>query len=336
MKLQQVLTHTNQVERSKFVNCIDKLCSIHAEKDKNLAKQLSNIDGQLRAASGSEINLLFNLVSEHYSDYLKEQIALGGSQVSLLINILTRDGNGIARTSWIESLYTKEYIIIDKLSKILTIEIESSEYDSYDRASRLSIYKDCYKVAFFNDLKANRTAKVSDDERTILNVLAGRLSMSREEVFAIEHSINPIPKTNLDDALNFLREIGLILINRRRSEVLIAEETVNILHNLLGKELSDKYVLRILRSLNDAELSVVLKAHGYKSRGVSRGEKIHTISHSGVPIRNLLQRDMFSPETTQNQRKERIKFLFDELDLSVPKLGTTLDERIDILINALK
>lgn len=335
MKLQQVLTHTNQVERAKFVNCVDKLCSIHAEKDKNLAKQLSNIDGQLRAASDSEINQLFNLVKEHYFNYLKEQVALGGSQVSLLINILARDGNSIARISWLESLYDKEYKIIDTLSKSLIIEIESSEDDSYDRASRLSIYKDCYEVAFFNDLKSNRTAKVSDDERTILNVLADRLSMSREEVFAIEHSIDPIPKGNLEDALNFLREIGVVFINKRRSEVLIAEETVNIVHELLGKELSDKYVLRILRSLNDAELSAILRAHGHKSRGVTRSDKIQTISHSGLPIRNLLQRDVFPPEATQNQRKERIKALFDELDLSVSKLGTTLSDRVDILINVL-
>ncbi len=43
MKLNQVLNHTNQVERSKFVNCINKLCQDFKD-DLDLAKQLVKQD----------------------------------------------------------------------------------------------------------------------------------------------------------------------------------------------------------------------------------------------------------------------------------------------------
>nr|PMG81978.1 hypothetical protein BCU82_05965 [Vibrio cyclitrophicus] len=47
MKLSQVLNHTNQFERSKFINCIDKLCQ-NNKGNTELVKQLDKIDGQLK------------------------------------------------------------------------------------------------------------------------------------------------------------------------------------------------------------------------------------------------------------------------------------------------
>lgn len=164
MKLSQVLTHTNQVERSKFVNCIDRLCQSHKD-DTNLLRQLDKIDGQLKAASGNEITQLFGLIKGYYKQYVKEQIAIGGPQVSLLVNILSRDGNCIASISWIENLYAKEYNLINTLSQQLLSEINENEEYDYNRIHRLEIYKQCISTAFNNDEKYNREAKISDDER---------------------------------------------------------------------------------------------------------------------------------------------------------------------------
>ncbi|MFD2205133.1 hypothetical protein [Kiloniella antarctica] len=336
MKLTQVLSSTNQVEKSKFISCLDKLCSIAANSDKQLAKSVNKIDGQIKNASGSEITTLFSLVSSDFKDAIKEQIAMSDAQIGLLINILTRDGNGIARTSWIESLYNKELSKLKKLSKELQLEIESSQHsDSFSRGTFLSIYYDCLKMAFVNDEKINREARITDDERSILNVLADRLTISMDEASAIEHLINPISHNNVLDGLNTLREMGLLFINRKRSEVLIADEVVAILNDLQGKELADKHTLRVLRSLSDAELSNILKHYGKKIRGIERVEKIHDIIHSRTSIRCILQRDIFASNETQNQRKERLKILIDELDLSIEKIGTTLDERIDVILSAL-
>ncbi|MCG9649309.1 hypothetical protein L1D24_12105 [Vibrio brasiliensis] len=335
MKLNQVLNHTNQVERSKFINCIDKLCQDN-KSDPQLAKQLDKIDGQLKAASGNEINQLFSLVKEHFKKHIVEQVAIGGPQASLLINILARDGNCIATIPWIESLYAKEYSEINTLASSLVEEMKANESSDYDRLTRLDIYRDCMYTAFNNDLKSNRTAKISEDERGVLNVLSQRLGLSREEVNAIEHSVDPIPELGIEGALEYLRENGIILINRRRSEIMVADEVVEILHEVLGKEIHDKFVLRILRSLSDAELSNILKNHGYKTRGIERQDKISTIAHSGLSIRNILMSDIHSEDATQNQRKERIKLLIEDMDLDITRIGTRLQDRIDVLIEYLK
>ncbi|WP_087022428.1 hypothetical protein [Thaumasiovibrio subtropicus] len=335
MKLSQILSHTNQVERSKFINCIDRLCQ-ESKSDEELSAQLEKINGQLKAASGNEITQLFCLVKKRFREHIREQIALGGPQVSLLINILTRDGNAVATIPWVESLYAKDYQSIDRLSQQLLQEINDYESQGeFERLERLKVYYDCMHVAFSNDLKANRAAKVSEDERTILNVLSERLGISQEEVHAIEHSVDPIPELGIDSALEYLRESGLILINRRRSEVMIADEVTSLIHEIQGKEVRDKYALRILRSLTDSELSNVLKAHGQKVRGISRQEKISTISHSGLSIRHILANDMHAEDASQNQRKERVKLLIEDMDLDIQRIGVRLQDRIDVLLNFL-
>lgn len=334
MKLSQVLSQINQVERSKFVSCLDKIRTEAVKNDSSLEEKFS-AEGQLKSASGGEITELFSVVTTYFGDYLREQISLGGPQIALLINILSRDGNAIARQTWIEVLYSEEHERLGSLAKTISQEIEESENtDDYSRGQRFSIYRDCFKIAYENDYRLNREAKVTDDERTILNVLADRLGISVNEAFAIEHLEAPISATNVQDALNSLREMGVIFIDKRKSEVLVADEVVDILRAIQNKELADKYTTRILRSLSDAELATVLRKHGEKSRGTSRQDKIKWISHSGISIRNILSKDIYNDENT-NQKKERLKELIDELNLDLDKLGIKLNDRIDILINAL-
>ncbi|WP_108945869.1 hypothetical protein [Shewanella halifaxensis] len=336
MKLSQVLSSINQVEKSKFISCLDKLCSGAIHHDQKLAKSVNKIDGQIKNASGSEITALFTLVSEYFKDAIQEQLAMSGAQIGLLINILIRDGNSVARTSWIETLYNKEWLELNKLSNELLEDIEASRgTEEFSRGKILSIYQDCLRTAFKNDEKINREARISDDERGILNCLANSLNVSMDEASAIENLIDPIPQNNALDGLNALREMGVLFINRKRSEVLIPDEVVAILNELQGRELADKHTLRILRSFTDAELSNVLKHYGKKVRGVDREVKIHTIIHSLIPIRTILQRDLFAANETQNQRKDRLKQLISDLELSVDKIGTTLDERIDVIIDTL-
>lgn len=333
MKLNQVLSQINQVERSKFVNCLDKLCAQAIKNHPELEHKLSEV-GQLKSATGSEITELFSVVTSYFREFLSEQISLGGPQISLLVNILSRDGNGIARIPWIEKLYADEHLRLEALSNEISGELNFLEdAEDFNRSKRYSIYQACFKVAYENDLRLNREAKVTEDERTILNVLYERLGLSVNEAFAIEHLKVPVPKNNVLDALNSLREIGLIFIDRRKSEVLIADEIVEILREIQNKELSDKYITRILRSLSDAELSTVLRRHGEKSRGTTRNEKIRWIANSGISIRNILSTDIFDKETT-TQRKDRLKQLIEDLSLSVDKLGVRLDDRIDVLVKA--
>lgn len=337
MKLNQVLSIVNQVEKSKFITSLDKLCLDAAKDNKKLAKTIENIDGQIKNASGSEVTQLYFAVRDFFKVAVKEQILMNSAQINLLVNILSRDGNCVARISWIESLYVKEWNSLQILSKELQKELKSNTHDNsvFDRNKSLSIYHACMTEAYVNDKRVNRDSKVTDDERSILNVLSHNIGLTTDECAAIEHIVDPIPKDGVLEALNILRDMGVVFISKKRQEVFIPDEIVELLNEIQGKDLADKHRLRLLRTFSDAELSNVLKAHGRKTRGVSRSDKIHTIIHSGISAQDLLAADIYSSEDNQNQRKERLKQLITDLEIDTDKLGTTLDERIKLIISSL-
>ncbi len=336
MKLNQVLSIVNQVEKSKFITSLDKLCLDAAKNNKKLAKTIENIDGQIKNASGSEITQLYFAVKAFFKVAVKEQILMNSAQINLLVNILSRDGNCVARISWIESLYVKEWNALQLLAKGLQAEIKGNDSLSLnDRTRALAIYHACMTEAYVNDKRINRDSKVTDDERGILNVLGVQLGLTTDECAAIEHLVDAIPKDGVLEALNILRDMGVVFISKKRQEVFIPDEIVELLNDIQGKDLADKHRLRLLRTFSDAELSNVLKAHGRKTRSVARADKIRTIIHSGLNGQELLASDMYLPEENQNQRKERLKQLIADLEIDTDKLGTTLDERIQLIITSL-
>lgn len=337
MKLTSILSTVNQVEKSKFINFLDRICIDAITHDKELAKRVNNLDGQIKNASSGEITQLFSLVLPYFEKAVKEQLAMNGAQATLLVNILSRDGNSIARESWIETLYGKEWQLISTRAQELQQVIQLAKFDDdvFDEARRLDIYYSCLKEAYSNDEKINREAKITDDERGILNLLAKKLDITSDDRAAIEHLVDSIPKSGVQDSLNVLREIGLLFISRKNQVVYVADEIVSMLNKIQGKELADKHLLRILRTFSDAELSNILKNHGKRMRGVERKEKIEVILHMGLPASQVLQIDIYSADTNTNDKKERLKQLISDLNLGLDKLGNTLDERTGLIINAL-
>ena len=145
MKLNQVLGHTNQMERSKFVNCLDKLCQLTQDEPK-LSEHLDRIDGQLKSASGNEITQLFRLLKPNYHKHLNEQLSMSSPQVTVLTNILSRDGNSIASIHWLENLYQNEFQKVSELSESLFNELDDEESGSFSRVAKLTVYRDCLKT----------------------------------------------------------------------------------------------------------------------------------------------------------------------------------------------
>jgi len=337
MKLQQVLSSLNQIEKSKFINNLDKLCSVAESGNEHVTKTLEKINRQIKEASGSEITQLFQVVSSEYKRSVKEQLSLSGASVALLVNILTRDGNCVARTAWIEQLYARECDLLERTSQQITADIENASSEGFERPQRLKIFKECLEVAYNNDSRINRQPHISDDERSILNKLSYHLKISHDEAAAIEHLSNPVKagKETVGECLQVLREMGVIFINKKSSEVLVPDEIVRILNEAQGKELADKHALRILRTLSDAELSNILKSYGQKIRGVDRPEKIRTIMHCATSVRDILTTDLFDKEVNVSKRKDRLKELMNDLAIDSDRLGTTLDDRIGVIFENL-
>ncbi|WP_246261368.1 hypothetical protein [Alteromonas ponticola] len=333
MKLANVLSIVNQVEKSKFINAIDRICSDAVKHDKKITAQLNKLEGQIKDASSTDITQLFKIALPYFEKTVRDQLDLLGAQATLLTNILSRDGNSIARISWVEALYSKEWEAINLRATELKSVIEATESNDYfSDGKRLSIYYACYQEAFSNDERVNREAKISNDERCILNVLAKQLDVTADDQAGVEHLIELIPMNGVQESLNELRELGLIFISRKRQTVYVPDEIVNLLHRLQGKELADKHQMRILRTFSDSELSIVLKNHRKKIRGVDRKEKISNIMKLGISTSQLLQTDLYNADTALNDKKERLKILINDLDLSLDKLGTTLEERIALIV----
>lgn len=336
MKLANILSAINQVEKAKFISVLDKLCNDAMKDDKSLAAQVSKMDGQIKNASSNDITQLFKLVLPHFEKAIRTQLAMQGAQATLLTNILSRDGNCIARTQWIESLYGKEWKIIDTRAKSLDALLkEPEESDIFSDTKRATIYFSCLEEAYINDRRGNREAKITDDERGILNVLARQLDVTSDDQAALEHLVDKIPKAGVQDALNALREIGLLFVSKKNQTVYIADEIVALLHRIQGKQIADKHLIRILRTLSDAELSNILKSHRKPMRGVPRAEKIENIIGLGLPVDQLLNNDMHGEDSNLNDRKDRLKVLIHDLDLELIKFGSTLDDRSALILDAL-
>ncbi|CAM4109626.1 hypothetical protein [Pseudoalteromonas byunsanensis] len=336
MKLSNVLSLVNQVEKSKFINAVDRICSDAVKHDKKIEAQLNKLDGQIKNASSTDITQLFKIILPYFEKAVRERLAMLGAQATLLTNILSRDGNSIARVTWVESLYAKEWKVINRRSTELKAEIDlADDSESFSDAKRLGIYYACFSEAHSNDERINREAKITDDERGILNVLAKQLDVTADDQAGIEHLVDKIPKGGVQEALNELREIGLVFISKKLQTVYVPDEIVSLMHRIQGKELADKHLLRILRTFSDAELSNVLKNHRKKIRGVERKEKVSNIMKLGIPVTQILQHDLFSDEVTINERKDRLKTLIQDLELDLDKLGSTLEERISIILDSL-
>lgn len=130
MKLNQILIQANQFERSKFINCLDRICSTAKEGDPELAKKLEAFDGQLKQASEAQVSQLFLACIDRFRDFVRHELSLQGGQVALLVNILARDGNCLAREVWIEQLYAKEHARMIAISESIRKEIDRGDRKS--------------------------------------------------------------------------------------------------------------------------------------------------------------------------------------------------------------
>ena len=76
------------------------------------------------------------------------------------------------------------------------------------------IYRESLKTAFTSDGANNLDHKVTDDEQSILNMLAMQLGLSQEEVKLIKYQILPVKKQAIDDVINELKTLGVIFFSK--------------------------------------------------------------------------------------------------------------------------
>ena len=139
------------------------------------------------------------------------------SQLDILTDILTRDGNCIMKQDWFARLYEKEIKDLEKNLKSFekNIDQENSEIE-LQRLRDYKIYTECLRTAYENDDNNGEDRKITSDEQTILHTLSKQLELSQEEIKLINYSIIPVCIQHIDKVINDLKKLVLFFIRKKQ------------------------------------------------------------------------------------------------------------------------
>lgn len=333
MKLESVLDRLGSIEKNSFIKVVDNIIGNEPKNSKKIEQILSSADKGLKSADSENIKRVFDLINEEFYQCLKSEFQEANSQLDILIDIITRDGNCIMKLDWFSRLYETEIKKIKARVKEMENTISDPKSDlSEERKRDYQIYKACLNTAYKNDIDNNREPKITSDELSIILTLSDKMDLSQEEVKLINYSILPIKKLEILDVINNLKNIGVIFFSKKENTIYVADEMVRLLRKLRGKDVADKYLRRVLRIMREPMINLIARNHNIDTKKTFN-DKIEQIINQGISFKSLLAHDIYKPNTTLTERK---KFLNDfvEKGLNIENLkGSVIEDKIDSLIH---
>lgn len=333
MKLEKILEKLNSLEKGQFLKIINNLSSAEKNNPK-LEAILSKADSNLKNADAVQVTQAFEALSDRYVDFVMDDYSKVSSQLDILLNIITKDGNCIMRLDWFAKLYEDE---IKKQKKAIEafredVNAEKPSMES-SRVRDYKVFAACLKTAYFNDAALNFAPKITADEQTILDTLAKSLELSMDERTMIKYAVLGIKKnSNIDDVVSELKDKGLIFLSKKNNVIYVADEIVSLARKIRGREVADKYFRRVLLQFKEAQINMVCRKHGIDNK-LLLNEKIEQIISSGISFSDVLKEDIHKPDVKLIDKKKAITSLCDEkLAISPTIKGTTLDDKVENLI----
>lgn len=333
MKLERILEKLNSLEKGQFLKIINNL-SIDEKNNPKLEAILSRADSNLKNADAIQVTQAFDALSSRYVAFVMDDYSKVSSQLDILLNIITRDGNCIMRLDWFAKLYDDE---IKKQKKAIEAFKEDVNADkpSMDtsRVRDYKVFAACLKTAYFNDANSNFSPKITSDEQSILDSLAKALELSLDEKTMIKYSVLGIKKaTNIDDVVSELKEKGLVFLSRKNNVIYVADEIVSLARKIRGREVADKYFRRVLLQFKEPQINMICRKHGIDCK-LLYNEKIEQIIASGVSFSDVLKEDIHKADVKLSDKKKAITAFCDEKLAITPAIkGTTLDDKVGNLI----
>ena len=332
MKLEKILDNLNSLEKNSFIK---NIVNIIANNPKNIKEieRINDSDKELKSADSINIARIFNLVESEFMEFILAEFVSTTSQLDILVDILTRDGNNIMKRDWFAKLYDIELKRIRAKTKKLNVLLKDKKNEiSASRVRDYKIYEACLRTAYFNDEDNNREAKITDDELTILLTLSQELELSQEEMKLINYIIIPPVKKEIEDVIKDLKDIGVVFYSKKHSTVYVADEMVRLLRKIRNRELADKFYRRVLKILKDGQINLVCRKHNISTK-LSRDEKIKEIINIGVAFRRLLSDDIYKDGTSITERKKTINDLWNKgLKIPTTLKGSTLEDKISNIV----
>jgi hypothetical protein len=332
MKLEKILDKLGSIEKNSFIKIIDNIISNSSQNAKEIDRILSNADKGLKSVDNQNIAKIFKLTESDFSKHLSAEFQEASSQLDILIDIVSRDGNCIMRQDWFSRLYDNEIKHLKSRIKNLKTDLENekSELDA-SRKRDYQIYRACLSTAYTNDLENNRDAKITSDELSIIITLSRQLELSQEEIKLVNYSILPIKKFEILDVINSLKNIGVIFFSKKENTIYVADEMVRLLRKLREKKVADKFYRRTLKLLREPIINQIARRHNI-DRKLNASQKIEEIIKEGVSYTNLLTTDIYKDGTSLTEKKKSLNELC-EKGLGIKNLkGSTLEDKIESLI----
>jgi len=333
MKLERILDNLGSLEKNSFIKIIDSIISKKPKNYREIDKILQDSDKGLKSVDSQNIVKIYKLIEEEFTQVIKEEFVTTSSQLDILIDIITRDGNSIMKQEWFSRLYENKLKDIKKKIKQLEVSIKSEKSDNSDERKRdYRIYRSCVNTAYSNDIKNNREAKITDDELSILLTLAKELGLSQEEVKLINYMVVPVIKLDIDTVIGNLKNLGVIFYSKKQNTVYVADELVSLLRKFRGKEIADKYLRRVLRLLKTSRINLIARKHNI-NRNLSIEAKIEEIINEGISLTTILSEDVHKDGTTLTDKKKFLNELWIKGLKSTHYLrGVTLEDKISNII----
>ena len=333
MKLERILERLNSLEKGQFIKIINNLCSENKNNPK-LEAILSQADSNLKNADAIQLAQAFETLADPFVAYVMEDYSKISSQLDILLNIITRDGNCIMRLDWFSKLYEEQIKKQKKAIEAFKADV-TAEKPSMDPA-RVRDYKTfaaCLRKAYFNDTEMNFSPKITPDEQSILDTLAGCLELSLDERTMIKYSVLGIKKVqNIEDVVAELKDKGLAFLSKKINVIYVADEVVSLAQRIRGREIADKYFRRVLLQFKEPQINLICRKHGIDVK-LPYNEKVESIISSGVSFSEVLKEDIFKADVKLADKKKVIAELCDEkLGITPALKGATLDDKVTNLI----
>ena len=334
MKLERVLERLNSLEKGQFIKIINNLSSEEKNNPK-LEAILSQADSNLKNADAIQLTQAFDALADRYVAFVRDDYSKVSSQLDILLNIITRDGNSIMRLDWFAKLYEEEIKKQKKAIDVFKADV-TAEKPSMD-ASRVRDYKTfaaCLRKAYFNDVESNFSPKITPDEQSILDTLASCLELSLDERTMIKYSVLGIKKNqNIDEVVSELKDKGLVFLSKKNNVIYVADEVMSLARRIRGKEIADKYFRHVLLQFKEPQINLICRKHGIDVK-LLYNEKVEAIISSGVSFSDVLKEDIHKNDVKLVDRKKAITALCDEKLAIVPSIkGSTLDDKVNNLID---
>ncbi|GGF23108.1 hypothetical protein [Echinicola rosea] len=334
MKLEKVLGNLNSFEKNSFLKIVDNLISGNPANIKEVEKILSDNRNDLKSADNTIIVEVFSLLENEFKEFVKSEFINTSSQLDILIDIISREGNAIIKQDWFSRLYENEISIMKGKVRRFKKDLEEGVGDiSYYRKRDYKIYQACLHTSYHNDEENNLEKKITTDEQSILLTLSNNLGLSQEEIKLINYLILPIQKLEVESVINDLKSIGVIFYSKKSNTIYVADEIARILRKIRGKEVSAKFYRRVLLCLREPLINLICRSHGIDWKK-PLDQKIKSIISEGISFKGILSEDIFKEDTTLTEKKKFFNDLVEKkLKISSTIRGSVLEEKIQNLIN---